>query len=496
MILVVDDKKENLLSLKSLLTKHSFPVDLAQSGEEALKKILKNNYALILLDVQMPGMDGFEVAENISSFSKTKDVPIIFLSAVNTEKKYVTRGLTSGAVDYITKPVDPDILLLKVNTLYRLYEQKRQLNEMQLSLKSEIEFRKRAQAQAFEKALELKVILESIPQLAFTLDANGEIDYRNSKWRIYATSDNLFPDVHPDDTDIHTIIHECVAEKKSLSTELRLKAGGESGYRYFLLRMLPVEEGGVIIKWVGTFTDIDEQKQAINKKDEFISVASHELKTPLTTIKGYMQLLERISENDEAASMYVKRSLNQIVKLDGLINDLLDISKIENGKLLLTKYPFRLGEMIREVVETVSQTMPGKKLEHSVNDCLWVVADKSRLEQVLFNFITNAFKYSPPDKPAVLNVERLDDDRLKVSVKDSGIGIPEEEQPFVFDKFYRTAMSEQKAQGLGLGLYISADILKRHQCEYGVISAPGMGTEFYFIIPAYEQCPINQNNEK
>src|SRR6478735_113227 len=112
MILIVDDKKENLLSLKSLLSVHSYPVDTADSGEEALKKILRNNYALIILDVQMPSMDGFEVAETISGYSKAKDVPILFLSAVNTDKKFIAKGYASGGLDYITKPVDPDILLM------------------------------------------------------------------------------------------------------------------------------------------------------------------------------------------------------------------------------------------------------------------------------------------------------------------------------------------------------------------------------------------------
>ena len=153
MILIVDDKPENILSLKSVLTLHSFPTDTATSGEEALKKVLKNNYALIILDVQMPGMDGFEVAEAISGYSKTKDVPIIFLSAVNTDKRFITRGYGSGGIDYITKPIDPEILLLKVKTFYRLYEQTRQLNEMQDNLRSEIEFRKKAQQEINEKAL-------------------------------------------------------------------------------------------------------------------------------------------------------------------------------------------------------------------------------------------------------------------------------------------------------------------------------------------------------
>src|SRR5215203_2108252 len=119
MILIVDDKPENLFSLKSILEINSFRVDTALSGEEALRKILKKNYSLIILDVQMPGMDGFEVAEAILGMNRTKDTPVIFLSAVNTHKKFITKGFESGGIDYITKPVDPDILILKVRTFSR-----------------------------------------------------------------------------------------------------------------------------------------------------------------------------------------------------------------------------------------------------------------------------------------------------------------------------------------------------------------------------------------
>lgn len=145
MILIVDDNQENIFSLKALLTLHNFEVDTASSGEEALKKILTNQYALIILDVQMPEMDGFEVAEAISGYSKSKDIPIIFLSAINTHKKFVAKGYTSGGTDYVTKPVDPDILLLKIKTFYRLSEQTRQLMEMEKHLREEIELRKKAE---------------------------------------------------------------------------------------------------------------------------------------------------------------------------------------------------------------------------------------------------------------------------------------------------------------------------------------------------------------
>lgn len=146
MILIVDDNQENIFSLKTLLTLHHFDVDTALSGEEALKKILRRRYSLIILDVQMPEMDGFEVAEAISGYSKSKDIPIIFLSAVNTHKRFVTKGYDSGGIDYVTKPFDPDILLLKVKTFYRLSEQTRELLNMEKNLRSEIELRKKAEA--------------------------------------------------------------------------------------------------------------------------------------------------------------------------------------------------------------------------------------------------------------------------------------------------------------------------------------------------------------
>lgn len=153
MILIVDDNQENLFSLRTLLDLHNFKVDTASSGEEALRKIIQHTYSLIILDVQMPDMDGFEVAEAISGYSKSKDIPIIFLSAVNTHKKFIAKGYQSGGIDYITKPFDPDILLMKVKTFYKLSEQTRQLNDLELSLREEIEFRKEAE-QVLEKRVE------------------------------------------------------------------------------------------------------------------------------------------------------------------------------------------------------------------------------------------------------------------------------------------------------------------------------------------------------
>jgi signal transduction histidine kinase len=177
MVLIVDDNQENIFSLKSLLTLHHLAVDTAASGEEALKKILQRSYSLIILDVQMPEMDGFEVAEAISGYSKSKDIPIIFLSAVSTHKKFVTKGYTSGGIDYVTKPFDADILMLKVKTFYRLSEQTTQLKAMEKSLRQEIELRKEA-----ENILE-KRVEERTRQL---LTANQRLQESNRELQHFA----------------------------------------------------------------------------------------------------------------------------------------------------------------------------------------------------------------------------------------------------------------------------------------------------------------------
>ncbi len=154
MILIVDDKPENIFSLKKLLQLNLFEVDTAMSGEEALKKVLKHEYELIILDVQMPGMDGYEVAEMVTGYSKSQNIPIIFLSAVSIDKRFVTKGYTSGGVDYIVKPFDPDLLILKVRTFQRLYRQSEELNRIKESLEQKV-------AERTNELLELNKVLEA-----------------------------------------------------------------------------------------------------------------------------------------------------------------------------------------------------------------------------------------------------------------------------------------------------------------------------------------------
>ena len=366
MILIVDDTPENLISLKKVLEKYDFEVDTASSGEEALKKVLKNSYVLIILDVQMPGMDGFEVAEAISGYSKAKETAIIFLSAANTEFKFIAKGYSSGGLDYITKPVDMNILLLKVQTFYRIYEQNRKLSEMQKTLLEEIEFRKEAE----------------------------------------------------------------------------------------------------------------------RKKDEFTSIASHELKTPLTSVKGYVQLLERsiIKGDEETVKKHLGKAQIQLEKLNSLIADLLDISKIESGKLKFNKQNFSIDQLLDNVIEVMHQSNPEFKIIKTGQANCEILGDEMRIEQVIVNFLTNAIKYSPGTNEINLSVN-VSDDELYLAVKDSGIGMSPEQQRNVFEKFYRVEETSHRFQGLGIGLYIAAEIIKRHGGQIGVNSIYGEGSEFYFTMP-------------
>lgn len=177
MILIVDDIRANILALQKTLELHGLEVDSADSGEEALKKILKVEYSLIILDVQMPGMDGFEVAEILAGSNRTKDIPVIFLSAVNKEKKFISKGYESGGVDYITKPVDPDLLILKVKTFLKLYEQNLELKNIRDLLSKEVEIRKEAQENLENKVAERTQELQS---------KNSELEFSNHELQQFA----------------------------------------------------------------------------------------------------------------------------------------------------------------------------------------------------------------------------------------------------------------------------------------------------------------------
>ncbi len=223
-------------------------------------------------------------------------------------------------------------------------------------------------------------------------------------------------------------------------------------------------------------------KELDNKKDEFIGIASHELKTPLTSIKAYMQLLER-SDLSEQHRKLVSKANSNITKLNNLIGDLLDVSKIQSGHLVLNVAPFELKKMILESVENVQHMYSSHELliTTPIPDLI-LNADILRLEQAMTNLLVNAIKYSPGAPAVQISINQLED-TVRINVIDSGIGIAPENREKVFDRFYRAKELSPVFSGLGMGLFISSEIVKRHNGEIGVESEAGKGSTFYIILP-------------
>jgi signal transduction histidine kinase len=226
--------------------------------------------------------------------------------------------------------------------------------------------------------------------------------------------------------------------------------------------------------------DIEELMQ---KKDEFMNVASHELKTPVTTMKAYLQILKKKMNlgDTESSREFIHKAASQIEKLTALINDLLDVTKIHAGQMIYHFLEFDLSEVINEVVSQVQITTTTHRIVLENNVPVLVYGEKHRLEQVISNFLSNAIKYSPEADQVIVSLV-VNGKEAKVSIRDFGIGIPKDKQDLVFDRFFRVQESSRQFAGLGLGLYISAEIIKRHGGAVGVESN-GDGSEFYFILP-------------
>lgn len=233
--------------------------------------------------------------------------------------------------------------------------------------------------------------------------------------------------------------------------------------------------------------EIKQRILAENKKDEFIGVASHELKTPMTTIAASIQMLDRIYQKD-ASSESIPRLLDttkkSASKLSGLISELLNVTKIEAGQLVLNPGWFNLSGAVRESCEHIN-LMGTHAVSIEGDLSLEIFADAQRIHQVVINFVNNAVKYSPVGKEIKIIIERVLSN-VKLSIVDQGIGISKEKLAFIFDRYYRVDNSGIQYSGLGLGLYISSEIIKMHGGEIGVKSAEGKGSTFWFTLPLKE----------
>ena len=366
-LLIVDDVKDNLLALSALLERDDLKIHQALSGTEALDLMVKNDFCLAMVDIQMPGMNGFELAELMRGANKTKNIPIIFVTATATGQSFLLKGYESGAVDFLQKPLDSHAVKSKVNVFIELHRQKINL--------------KRVQAQ-----LEL----------------------------------------------------------------------------------------------------------AVQTRDDFVSIASHELKTPLTALILNAQVRKRIIKKGDLAAFSLEKLSDmfdaderQLVKITHLIDDMLDISRISSGKLSITLERFDLCALVRELLDRCKQLFLASGCEVEAEFCepLFGCWDRFRIEQVVTNLLTNAMRYGA-GKPISVQVT-CTSDKAMIAVHDKGRGIAPENQVRIFQRFER-AISSAEISGLGLGLYIVSQILEAHRGSIQVKSKLGHGATFIVELPLLE----------
>jgi len=352
-----------------------------------------------------------------------------------------------------------------------------------------------AKRQLKENEERYRNMADSLPTIVWTADKEGNIDYYNKKWYDYTGFDGLdnretaaSKILHPNDFEKAIELWKTSKKNKTgYEIEYQFKNRLKEGtYKWFLGRAVPIkDENDEVSHWIGTCTDIDESKQFQQQKDNFLGIASHELKTPLTSLKLYSQFLEknlRTQNDDKNADVALKMD-EQVNKLTNLVNELLDVTKIQNGKILLNTVDFDFDDLVNEVVEE-QQMSTRHRIYMDKGNIGNIQGDRNRISQVMSNLISNAIKYSPDADKIMITTKVTDKNNVLFCVKDYGIGIPEAKKDKVFEQYYRVSGSKEHTfPGLGLGLYISSEIIKRSGGRIFVNSVEGKGSEFCFEIP-------------
>jgi two-component system phosphate regulon sensor histidine kinase PhoR len=341
-----------------------------------------------------------------------------------------------------------------------------------------------------------KLLANNIPQMTWTNLPGGEVNFYNQRWFDYTgrrygetAGWGWQQIVHPDDLQKTMDVYlESLKSGKIFELENRYLRW-DNTYRWHLNRAVPLrDDTGEILFWVGTATDIEEQKKQLDLKDEFIGVASHELKTPLTSLKGYLQLVAvyKKEEVPPTVKQYIEKAGIALNKLQRLVNDLLDVSKIHAGRLEYSMAEVNLRELINSTLESSIHLYPEFDFINKSDSDFFVDGNAGRLEQVLVNFINNSVKYSVDDKRIIIKTGRIDG-KVRVSVTDFGIGLSAGQIDHIFERFYRVEDKKFMASGLGMGLYISAEIINNHKGNIGVESELDKGATFYFELPLLEK---------
>lgn len=342
-------------------------------------------------------------------------------------------------------------------------------------------------------------LTDIVPDMITNATVDGEFFYYNKCWTDYSgwptaklLKESWTKLMHPDEVaTVKKNWQEAVETGNDFETELRiLNKSGD--YKWHISRAIPVkDDSGKIIMWVGANTEIQKIKEEEKRKEDFLKMASHELKTPITSIKGYTQLLLSMLKKGDPHKFDtiplipgLERIDNQVSRLTRLISEMLDLSRTEENKLELQRETFNMNELVERTVQDIKYSSDEYKINIIHDDKFNINGDTDRISQVLINFITNAIKYSPNDKNIIVRVYKKDEATGAVSVKDKGIGINKKDHEHVFKRFYRVSGTNEKTySGFGIGLYLAKEIIERHHGHVALKSKMDKGSEFTFTLP-------------
>jgi signal transduction histidine kinase len=508
-ILLVDDQLARLLSYEAVLSSLDVHCVRALSGTEALERLLKQEFAVIVLDVNMPGMDGFEVARLIREHPRLERTPIIFVTGVNVTDLDRLKGYELGAIDYIPIPIIPEILRSKVAILVELHQRRSELQTLNQALQEARDqlgmdhAREMADAKAqFQERLLLAKKAARLGVYDWDIRADRlEWDERTRELWSLGPNDPVSFDIfsralHPEDrTEMQRALDRALDATGDGHYSASFRVIGADGVTRWVEAVGRVYfEGERAVRLVGTVHDVTDRKRAEEKvraadrlKDEFIAMLAHELRNPVAPIRNAAEVLCHLLAGDDKALALVSMIKRQTIQLARLLDDLLDVARFTQGRIELRPEVITLESCVEAAMETVAPAIRAKGhtlTVHTTTEPLFISGDKVRLTQCLSNLLTNAAKYTPAGGE-IRVVTRSEGALVIIAVTDTGIGISAELLPQVFEIFVQGERSLDRAQGgLGIGLSVCKRLVEMHGGQITATSdGPNRGATFSIRLP-------------
>jgi len=475
-ILLVDDYPANLAALEATLDPLGHRLIRATSGRQAIELLAREEVAVVLMDVRMPGLDGFKTAELMRSRWRSRSTPVIFLTAADTDTAAILDGYARGAADFLVRPFEPEILRCKVAVFVDLYLKEQTIRHQAAALRQQ-------ERETLERKSDLRFrkMMDAMPLCVVVTDSQGRPVYWNESALTYigiAPDDTtsryaLLDSVYPTDREhLAQLWNESITYRRHFELKFRIRAG-DGLYRWHLGRGIPQrDETEAVTGWILTATDIEVENQALLQaeganriKDEFLATVSHELRNPLNAIVGWVNLLQNGSL-DAAGSKRALETIERNVHLQvSLIDEILDLSRIAKGKVHLTLRQINLIPLIESALDVIGPWADAKNLQVEWQwngPPLRINGDSERLQQVISNLMSNAVKFTPAGGRVRVSLEPSVRE-VTLTVTDTGKGIATEFLPFVFDMFRQADSSTTREHdGLGLGLAIARKLVELH----------------------------------